>query len=92
MENIEKKIEAKKKELELLELEKREAELKIEIKKIQKTTIEENVVVRRTIYRDEYVPNYLPSYPVKPIWQTWPSQTIFATGVNNVNLAKLLNN
>lgn len=89
MENIDKKIEAKKKELELLELEKKEAELKLEIKKIQKTTVEENIIVRRTIYRDEYVPNLIPA---KPYWQTYPNIMCQAIGSNDVNLTKLLNN
>lgn len=89
MENIDKKIEAKKKELELLELEKKEEELRLEIKKIQKTTVEENIIVRRTIYKDEYIPSY-PTYPTYLPNYRFLCQAGTAIN-NNSDLTKLLN-
>jgi hypothetical protein len=53
---LDEQIAQKKKELELLELSKREEQLKIEIETIKHTKVEETVIERRIIYRDEYVP------------------------------------
>jgi hypothetical protein len=86
--DIDKQIEAKKKEIELLELKKQEAELNVEIKKIQNIKVEENIIIRRTIYRDEYVPNFIPTIPKyptcpQPNLPIWISQTQGNTTLGN---------
>lgn len=48
-------------EIKLLQKEKEKEELRIEVDKLKKTTIEETIVIRRTIY--QYEPIY-PSYPI----------------------------
>lgn len=67
METIDKKIVALKKEIEALELQKQKELLRIEVEKLSKTKVEEEIIIQRKIYRDEYVPTW-PVIPVKPIY------------------------
>ena len=55
------KLEQIEEEIKILQKEKEKEELRIEVEKLKKTTIEETTIIRRTIYKDEPVS---PHYPL----------------------------
>lgn len=82
MNTIDEQIEQKKKEIELLELKKNEEELKLEIRKINKTTVEETTIIRKIIHQDYPIYNFPLNKPY--LYPQYPN-TVWCSATNNLN-------